>query len=121
MLNSRLVKTRRLFYIERKRMDKLLTCAKAFEHLLHIEYRILLGRKGTLTALTIAFASVHFHHLMGLGKLKDLQVASQNRHRVFQDILSGKLSYDAIKISDFWLKSKRCLITIISYLGIMKK
>ncbi|MFI3237447.1 MAG: PBECR4 domain-containing protein [Lachnospiraceae bacterium] len=52
-------------------MDKLLACATAFHSLLDVEYRIVLGRKNQLTELHIRFEAVHFHHLMGLGKLND--------------------------------------------------
>ncbi|WP_409967783.1 PBECR4 domain-containing protein [Bengtsoniella intestinalis] len=82
-------------------MDKLLACATAFHNLLDVEYRIVLGRKNQLTELHIRFEAVHFHHLMGLGKLKDLQVATRNRSQIFGEILSGSFSYRDIAISDF--------------------
>ena len=55
-------------------MDKLLKCAKAFENLLDIQYRIIIGRKGKTVELVIGFSKLDFHHLMGLGKLKDLRI-----------------------------------------------
>ena len=55
-------------------MDKLQKCAKAFEKLLEIQYRIIIGRKGKTVELVIGFSKLDFHHLMGLGKLKDLRI-----------------------------------------------
>ena len=55
-------------------MDKLQKCAKAFENLLEIQYRIIIGRKGKTVELVIGFSKLDFHHLMGLGKLKDLRI-----------------------------------------------
>lgn len=70
-------------------MDKLQKCAKAFENLLEIQYRIIIGRKGKTTELVIGFSKLDFHHLMGLGKLKDLRIAKQNRGSVFDEIITG--------------------------------
>ena len=67
-------------------MDKLQKCAKAFENLLEIQYRIIIGRKGKTAELVIGFSKLDFHHLMGLGKLKDLRIAKQNRGSVFDEI-----------------------------------
>ena len=70
-------------------MDKLQKCAKAFEKLLEIQYRIIIGRKGKTVELVIGFSKLDFHHLMGLGKLKDLRIAKQNRGSVFDEIIPG--------------------------------
>lgn len=53
-------------------MDKLQKCAKAFENLLEIQYRIIIGRKGKTVELVIGFSKLDFHHLMGLGKLNTM-------------------------------------------------
>lgn len=42
------------------------------------------------------FSSMDFHHLMGLGKLKDLRVARKNRAQVFSDILAGRITHQAV-------------------------
>lgn len=60
-------------------MDKLLNCVLAFEKLLDIQYRIIVGRKGQSTELCIGFSKWDFHHLMGLDKLKDLRIANGKR------------------------------------------
>ena len=82
-------------------MDKLLSCATAFEHLLNVQYRIIIGRKGKSVELRIGFSAMDFHHLMGLGKLKDLRIARKNRERVFQDILEGRTGYQTISASRY--------------------
>ena len=46
-------------------MDKLQKCGKAFEKLLEIQYRIIIGRKGKTVELVIGFSKLDFHHLMG--------------------------------------------------------
>lgn len=57
-------------------MDKLQKCAKAFEKLLEIQYRIIIGRKGKTVELVIGFSKLDFHHLMGLGKLNSVYTRS---------------------------------------------
>ena len=73
-------------------MDKIYQCAAAFEKLLNFQYHIVIGRKGKTEELYIEFLDKDFHHLMGLGKLKDLRIARQNRSQVFKAILTGTLS-----------------------------
>ena len=77
-------------------MDKLQKCAKAFENLLEIQYRIIIGRKGKTAELVIGFSKLDFHHLMGLGKLKDLRIAKQNRGSVFDEIITGITTYETL-------------------------
>ena len=80
-------------------MDKLLKCAKAFESLLDVEYKITIAHKNQKIELKIAFNMIDFHHLMGLGKLKDLRVHRENRVDAFKKILNGKITYETIKQS----------------------
>lgn len=74
-------------------MDKLADCALAFEKILDVQYRMIVARKGKATELLVGFAIQDFHHLMGLGKLKDLRLATMNRGIVFKEILKQKISY----------------------------
>lgn len=83
-------------------MDKLMECAAAYQKLLDVTYKIVLGRKGKLTELQIAFETVYFHHLMGLHKLGDLRIARSNREMVFRDILDGKITYGFVKQSKYF-------------------
>ena len=82
-------------------MDKLQKCAKAFEKLLEIQYRIIIGRKGKTVELVIGFSKLDFHHLMGLGKLKDLRIAKQNRSSVFDEIIIGSTTYETLAKSRY--------------------
>lgn len=82
-------------------MDKLQKCAKAFENLLEIQYRIIIGRKGKTAELVIGFSKLDFHHLMGLGKLKDLRIAKQKRGSVFDEIITGITTYETLTKSRY--------------------
>ena len=82
-------------------MDKLADCALAFEKILDIQYRMIVGRKGKAVELLVGFSMLDFHHLMGLGKLKDLRLATMNRETVFKEIMSGKISYEVIAKSRY--------------------
>lgn len=42
-----------------------------------------------------------FHHLMGLGKLKDLRIAKQNRGSVFDEIIIGSTTYETLAKSRY--------------------
>ncbi|MFR9537841.1 MAG: PBECR4 domain-containing protein [Rikenellaceae bacterium] len=88
-------------------MDQLLACASAFSALSNIEYSLVIGRKGKAIELRICFPTVNFHHLAGLHKLRDLQLATENRDKVFQRILSGQITCDHILKSSFAQESLR--------------
>lgn len=83
-------------------MDQLLECAIAYQKLLNTAYRIILGRKGKQTKLSIYFETVGFHHLIGLHKLRDLRIARENREKVFHDILNGKITYSSLLQSKYF-------------------
>lgn len=85
-------------------MDKFLECAKAFENLLSIEYRIILGKKGKLIQLNINFKKTEFHHLMGLGKLIDMEFSKENRNYVFNNILNKTITYKYASSSKYFNK-----------------
>ena len=87
-------------------MDKLLECTRAFEKLLDTQYRIIIGRKGKKVEKVIGF-----HHLMGLGKLKDLRIAKQNRETDFNEILKGVITYKEITESRYIGLSSYLMIT----------
>ena len=80
-------------------MDLLQACACAYENLLNIKYRCIIGRKGKSVEFTLTFSPYEFHHLCGLNKLPDIPLLRRNRERVFRDILSGSITYDMISSS----------------------
>lgn len=77
-------------------MDRLQNCAISFQALLDKQYHMVIGRKGKTVDLTIEFTPWDFHHLMGLGKLKDLRIAQQNREQVFFNIITGAVSENEV-------------------------
>lgn len=81
-------------------MDKLYESAKGFEKLLNTKYYIKLGRKNKLCEIELIFSKWDFHHLMGLGKLTDLKISKNNRTKVFEDIINGKIKYEDISKSE---------------------
>ncbi len=82
-------------------MDLLQKCAVAFNRLTGYQYRFTLGRKGKLKEIVLGFGETDFHHLAGLHKLKDINIARDNRQTVFRDILSGRITYQTIEKSAF--------------------
>jgi len=87
--------------MEQLSFDKLKQTAEGFLSLLDTQYHIIIGRKGKAVELTVEFKPIDFHHLMGLGKLKDLRIATQNRESVFFNILNGTISYPSISGSRY--------------------
>ena len=82
-------------------MNLLMKCATSYQKLMDYEYRFTLGRKGKLTKITLQFPITNFHHLAGLHKLKDTNIARANRSTVFYQILDGRITYDTITKSRF--------------------
>ena len=82
--------------MEQQTFDKLKISAEGFHSLLDTQYHLIIGRKGKSVDITIEFKPIDFHHLMGLGKLKDLRIATQNRESVFFGILNGTITYPSI-------------------------
>lgn len=82
-------------------MDLLMKCACSYQQLTAYEYRFTLGRKGKLTEIALRFSDTDFHHLAGLHKLKDTDIARANRCTVFQQILNGSITYGTIAKSRF--------------------
>ena len=82
-------------------MDKLVDCALAFKKLLDVQYRMIVGRKGKAVELLVGFSMPDFYHLMGLGKLKVLRLATMNRRTVFKEILNGRISCEVILKSHY--------------------
>lgn len=76
-------------------------CASGFQKLINYEYRFTLGRKGNLKEIVLGFSNTDFHHLAGLHKLKDINIARANRAALFQQILNGHITYDTLTKSRF--------------------
>ena len=87
-------------------------CASNFQKLMDYEYRFILGRKGQLQDITLGFSNTDFHHLAGLHKLKDIDLARLNRNIVFQQILNGNITYSTLLKSQFLPEIQSCLNTL---------
>ena len=85
-------------------MDKLQERAFSFKKLIDYEYKIILGRKGKKTELVINFEKTDFPHLIGLHKLTDVLNGNIATEKLFDDCLTGKVSYDTISKSEFFQK-----------------
>lgn len=83
-------------------MDKLKECARAFDRLTNIEYRIVVGRKGVTRNINLKFRLTEFHHLLGLHKLKDNMINKEGRTKVFEKILQGKITYAKLQQSSYF-------------------
>ncbi len=83
-------------------MDKLKECATSFQSLIGKEYIIKAGKQKKLIEINLIFKEEHFHHLVGLHKLKDIQKARGNSKLIFRDILNNKITYEDISKSIFF-------------------
>lgn len=72
--------------------DYLYQSAMAFKNLLHVKYRLFLGRKGKSLELFITFNSADFFHLSALHKLNNYQLKRLPKGRIFNSILNKEIS-----------------------------
>lgn len=83
-------------------MDKLQQRAIAFRHLIDYEYKIILGRKGKQTGLSINFEASDFFHLIGLHKLTDIINGKLPSEKIFYDCLKRNITYEQLTKSLFF-------------------
>ena len=91
-------------------MDKLLKAAIEYEKLLNRDFIYTLENG---LSITLNFQPQYFHHLIGLQKLKDIDVVTKNTtdqtrpilrpQTIYRNIRNGIISYDDISKSDFFL------------------
>ncbi len=89
--------------------DKLKKCAISYEKLLNKEYIITAKKKKVTLEITLYFRKEHFFHLVGLNKLTDIQVLRNNKTKIFEKILNGKITYEIIKKSVHFNDMAECL------------
>lgn len=82
-------------------MDILRDCALNFQKLFGVDYQITAVKEQKEISVVVYFSEEHFHHLIGLNKLRDIEGLQGNRTQVFTNILNGKLTYDDIRNSAF--------------------
>ena len=74
---------------------------------------MVIGRKRNLVEIRLTFEKSDFHHLVGLHKLTDIeQLRSGMRERIFDSILSGKVSQEIIEKSSFYGEIEDRLICV---------
>lgn len=78
--------------------------AVEFGKLANIGYRIVLGRKKQSYILDIRFPAESFFHLIGLQHLEDLIFPSQNKERIYKEILEGNVTQEFIEKSQYYEK-----------------
>lgn len=72
--------------------DLLYTAATAFQKLLSVKYRIILGKKGKSFELVISFREDNFFHLSGLNKISGSHLNKLPRAKIFNSILKRDIS-----------------------------
>lgn len=85
--------------------DILYDAAVQYHKLKDVTYEIVLGRKGKSYRLMLHFPAESFFHLAGLQHLTDITFPSQNKERIFKDILAGKITEETIEKSVFYKKN----------------
>ena len=93
-----------LYMQAEENMDKLQERTFSFKRLLDYEYKIILGRKGKKTEFVINFEKTDFPHLIGLHKLTDVLNGNMATEKLFNECLTGKISYESISKSAFFEK-----------------
>ena len=72
--------------------NKIKINAEAFENLLTIEYYFCLAYKGKGFEVRVRFAGEDFHHLEGIGQLRDLKIHSESGNTTFEKALDGLIT-----------------------------
>ena len=81
------------------KMNKIQRNAKAFAKLLDVEYIFYLGYKGICKKVVLRFEKKDFHHLEGIGQLKDLMIHSEPAAAVFDMAINGEIEECHLKSS----------------------
>lgn len=85
--------------------NKIKINAEAFEKLLTIEYYFCLAYKGKGFEVRVRFAEEDFHHLEGIGQLRDLKIHSESGNITFEKALDGFITEEQLEKSLFFEKS----------------
>lgn len=84
--------------------DLLYKAAMEYKQLSGTVYRIVLGRKGKSYTIMLHFPYESFFHLAGLQHLTDIQFSSQNKERIFKEILNHRITIEHLRKSVFFEK-----------------
>ena len=102
--------------------DLLKESSLSFNALLNYRYEVVLGKKGKQEEIRIVFEKSDFHHFAGLHKLTDLQkVHKRKAQTIFEECLSGVISFEDICKSDYINKCEIRLEIIKKFEDIMSQ
>ena len=85
--------------------NKIKINAEAFERLLNVEYYFCLAYKGKGFEVKVRFAEEYFHHLEGIGQLRDLKIHSESGNVTFDKALDGLITQAQLEKSNFFERS----------------
>ncbi len=83
--------------------NKIKRNADAYNKLLNIEYYFCLGYKGKGFEVRVHFSKEEFHHLEGIGQLRDLKIHSESGNRTFDMSLTGDVEEEDLSKSRFYV------------------
>lgn len=87
-------------------MNKIQRNANAFVNLLDIEYIFYLAYQGKCKKIVLRFSKENFHHLEGLGQLKDTIWHSMPSRITFKKALAGEITEESIEKSIYYEECK---------------
>lgn len=84
-------------------MDKLYEAAKFYQdNLVGRRFRLTAAKKGNLITFDIDFDIANFKHLLGLNKLRDLQIGNVSSETGYLQILNEEVTLENIENSEFY-------------------
>jgi len=88
------------------KINKIQRNAKSFENLLNTEYYICLSHKGKGFEVCLRFCKEDFHHLEGIGQLKDLNIHKESGNITFSLSKSGDIKEENLQKSKYYKDEK---------------
>lgn len=83
-------------------MNKVQRNARAYQKLFDIEYVFCLSYNGHGKKVTLRFEPKDFHHLEGIGQLKDLAIHRLPGHKSFEMALNGEITEEDLRKSELF-------------------
>lgn len=83
-------------------MNNINDCVEAYQQLLNVAYRFVIGKKGKSLSFVLKFDKASCYHLMGLQHLKDIDALGGNREKVYDRILNKKIDRQMVEASTYY-------------------
>jgi len=96
-------------------MDELKERAEIFRELLNFQYNITIGKNNKLRNISLIFDEIDFHHLIGLQYLTDKPELKKDRVKIFEDILTDKLTFSKINNSSLFYRIEKRFFSFINF------